>query len=231
MIILNVPRLIFLDYDLTLMNTFMDFFEAINEARRFYGLKPFSFDEFMSYFVDDVLAVKAPPQNDPIGFWKYFRRVYSTKHGYPMEGSHYLLYMLRLWGTRNIIVTGRETPSETIWWELRRHGLEWGIDSIFTMYDIELIGGIEESLFDKSWLLEYILDKYGVDPGNAIMIGDYKLDAKSALKVGIVFIGLSNIPKRTRDLYINGACQVVSSLYEVPMVIHEIFYEKKCRMV
>lgn len=217
----------FLDYDLTLMNTFVDFFEAVNEARRFYGLRLFSFNEFMNYFINDVLAEKAPPHNDPIGFWRYFRKVYSTKLGYPMEGSHYLLYMLRLWNTKNIIVTGRETPSETIWWELHRHGLEWGIDFIYTMYDIEIKGGIEESLFDKSWLLNYVLNKFGIDPENAIMIGDYKLDAKSAKKAGIIFIGLSNIPRRARDLYTNGACRVVSSLYEVPLVIHEIFYEKK----
>ena len=225
------PKLVFLDYDLTLMDTFIDFFEAVNEARKFYGLNPFSFKEFMEYFIDDVLSVNAPPPDDPIGFWRYFRRVYSTKHGCPMEGSHYLLYMLRLWGSKNIIVTGRETPSETIWWELRRYGLEWGIDAIYTMYDIERVGGIEETLFDKSWLLKYILEKYGFKPSNALMIGDYKLDAKSALKAGVVFIGLSTIPKRTRDLYINGACRVVGSLYEVPIVIHEIFYEKRCRRV
>ncbi len=228
MIFVDGPKLVFLDYDLTLMDTFVDFYEAVNEARRHYGLEPLSFQLFMEYFINDTLTSKAPPPHDQVGFWRYFRRVYSTRHGHPMPGAHHLLYMLRLWGSRNVIVTGRECPSMVLWGELRRYGLEWGIDMIYTMHDLERIGGVEETLFDKSWLLKYILNLYGVEPSEALMIGDYRLDAQSALKAGIVFIGLSNIPKRARDLYDNGACRVVETLYDVPVVIHEIFYEKKC---
>ncbi len=221
-------KLVFLDYDLTLMDTMIDFYEAVNRARERYGLKPLDYEAFLRYFIEDTLDRMAPPPEDPIGFWRYFRRVYETRYGKPMDGAWYLLYILKLRGCRNIIVTGREKPSTTIWGELRRFGLEWGIDEVYTMHDLEVMGGSEDCLFDKSWLLRVLLDKHGAEPGEAVMIGDYRLDAESAGKAGILFIGLSSIRPRAESLYSAGACRVVSSLYEVPLVIYDVFHRGEC---
>ncbi len=225
---MSFPKIVFLDYDLTLVDTLLDFYEAVNEARAFFNSKPYTLDEFYRLFYSDRIGVEAIPDNtSPSSFWRFFRRVYKTRHGSPAVGACYLLLMLRLWGSRNIIVTGREVLPETIWDELRRFNLDWGVDEVYTMYSLWRLGGVEAELFDKSWILKHIIRRYGVEAFETVMIGDYKLDARSCIRAGIPFIGVSNIDKRRRDLVENGACIVVKNLYEVPLAIHKLFYSRE----
>ncbi len=220
------PKLVFIDYDLTLMDSLLDFYEAVNKAREFYGSKPYSFDEFFKLFVSDRISYEAVPEGvSERDFWRYFRRVYTTRHGRPMDGALYFLTVLYSINTLNIVVTGREIPSTIIWDELRRFGLDWAIDEVYTIYDISVLGGEEEILFDKSWILKHVLEKHGIDPLDAVSIGDYKTDVLSSAKVGVPFIGLSPYNERKKSLIENGACKVVSNLYEVLMAIYDIFYE------
>ncbi len=220
-----LPAIVFLDYDLTLMDTMIDFFESVNIAREYFGEKPYSYTEFYNLFISDRLGREAVPDGvEPSVFWRVFRRVYSTRHGYPVSGAYYLLYMLRLRGSYTVIVTGREVLPETIWFELRRFNLDWGVDEVYTMYSLWRMGGVEEELFDKSWILRYVLEKHGVEPWMTVMVGDYKLDARSCRRVGVPFIGVSTIPVRRKDLVENGASIVVDNLYDVVTAVHELFY-------
>ncbi len=222
------PRLLILDYDLTLVNSLYDFFEAVNESRRAFGLKPLSVAEFLDYFLRDELTWKAAPEDCSDCFWKFFRRIYRTKHGKPIAGAAIVLELLKSIGVRNVIVTGREVPSSNIWLELQGMGLDHVIDYVYTLYDLAIIGGREEPLFDKSWIISYLLNKGSFERSEAVFVGDYWLDALSASKIGIPFIGITSFERRALDLLRHGACRVVRDFYELLAAIYEICRSGPC---
>ncbi len=208
---------------MTLLDTLIDFYDALNRTLQLFGLDPISYDRFIYLFKNDRLGFEIVPRHiDPKEFWKTFRKIYESRYAKPMEGVEYLLNILKLYGAKNIIVTGREVPSLKIWNELRRFNLHHYIDKVYTMFDLILLGGIERELFDKSWLLINVLKEFGVEPEEAIMLGDYWIDALSSRNAGIPFIGITRYEERARDLYINGAIMVVKDLYEAARAISEI---------
>ncbi|WFO75383.1 HAD family hydrolase [Desulfurococcaceae archaeon MEX13E-LK6-19] len=216
-------KLAILDYDMTLVDSLFDFFNAINSARAYFGAQPLSLSEFIDAFMKDTLQEYAVPQKAvEEDFWRVFRRIYETRYGYPAKGAHQLLYFLKTIGCKNIIVTGRESPEEKIWNELRRFNLDWGIDEIYTLYTLWKLEGVEEYLFDKSWLIKYILDKHCVEPCEAVMLGDYWIDALSSMKVGVPFIGVMLYPLRKSILTKKGVKYVVENLYDAILVLKEI---------
>lgn len=216
-------KIVILDYDMTLIDTLIDFYEALNRTLEHYGLEKISYSEFLKLFKEDRLGLELVPDYiDPRDFWRYFRRVYESRYARPSKGAEYFLYMMKLYGARNIIVTGREVPSVKIWWEVRKFNLHRYIDEIYTMYDLHLMGGIERELFDKSWLLIWILRRHGASPEEAVMLGDYWIDALSSRNAGIAFIGVTEYDERARDLYMNGAEVVVKNLYEAVEAVHDL---------
>lgn len=222
------PRLLILDYDLTLVDTLYDFFEAVNESRKAFNLKPLSLVEFLNYFLSDELTWKAPPESSLDYFWRFFRRIYRTKYGKPVAGATRVLELLKSIGVRNVVVTGREVPSSSIWLELQGMGLDYVIDDVYTLYDLMILGGREESLFDKSWIINYLLSKSSIEKSEAVFIGDYWLDALSAGKVGVPFIGITSFEKRAHDLLRYGACKVVGNFYELLVALYELCRNGSC---
>ncbi len=223
-----VPRLLILDYDLTLVNNLYDFFEAVNESRKAFDLKPLSLVEFLNYFLSDELTWRAAPEGSSEYFWRFFRRIYRTKHGKPIAGAAVVLELLKSIGVRNVIVTGREVPSSSIWLELQGMGLDHVIDGVYTLYDLTILGGREESLFDKSWIISYLLSKSSVERSDAVFIGDYWLDALSASRAGVLFIGITGFEKRAHDLLKHGACRVVRDFYELLAALYELCRSGVC---
>ncbi len=216
------PRLVLLDYDMTLMHTLIDFFEAVNAALEKYGGRTLSFNEFLYLFENERLGEIVPSGVEPRVFWRYFRRVYRTRYGYPSPGAEYMLRILSMNNTHIVIVTGRENCRIALWDELRRFGLHEYIDEVYSMRDLELLGGDEEELFDKSWLIQYVLRNHGAEPREAVLIGDYMQDYYSAARAGIFFIGYAIHEKRRRQLRAAGAKYIVSSLYEIPYTLYVI---------
>ena len=217
-------KLVILDYDLTLIDTFIDFYDAINRACMILGGKPLDYDEFVEMFNNDSLSYKAPPSNtDPVRFWKLFRKIYETKYGIPVKGAHRFLSWIKMYGIKVVVMTGREVHPDKIWFELARFDLDWGIDEVYTMYSLKLLGGSEEYLFDKSWMIKLLLEKYSVEPHKALMLGDYWLDAESSSRAGIKFIGVSAKGLRKQKLLEKGALTVVDDLEEALYSIYKLF--------
>ncbi len=215
-------RLVLLDYDLTLMNNIYDFYDAINETLIHFGGEPVPFKVFYKMFLEYRLWELIPRGVKPETFFRYFRRIYPSKTGIPVRGVEYFLYWTRNMGLRNIIISGRECHEKRIWMELEKYGLDEYIDAIYTFFDLEILGGLEEELFDKSWMIKWVLDKYSVEPWEAVYIGDYSKDYYSSVKTGVEFIGLALSEERANCLSSIGAGRVSRDYYEALLHLLEI---------
>ncbi len=220
-------RIVLLDYDMTLMNNVFDFYDAINTTIRKYGGTPISYDEFYNLLITHRLYDVIPEGVDQEEFWKYFRRIYRSMYSQPTWGAERFLWYTHIIGLSKVIVSGRECHEKLIWMELERHGLDEYIDDVYTLYHLEVIGGMEEELFDKSWLIKYVLDKYGYEPSEAVYLGDYQQDYKSSNKIGVEFIGVAFDENRAECLRRIGARHVVRNLEEALWVLIDIMREKR----
>ncbi|MCY0868694.1 MAG: HAD hydrolase-like protein [Desulfurococcus sp.] len=208
-------RLVLLDYDLTLVYNLMDFYEAYTGALEKYEGGSISFSEFLYLLNSNRLSERIPTGVQEEEFWRYFRRIYVSRHPYQMPGASDLLRLLKALSVKITVVSGRETSSEYIWRDLRVLGLDDYVDEVYTSLDIERLGGFEEYLFDKSWLISYILGRHGLKPCNALCIGDFTTDLYSCRKLGIPFIGVSLDDYRSMLLKASGSGIVVKNLLEV----------------
>lgn len=210
----RVIRLAILDYDLTLVNNIFDFYLSFRNALKEYAGIDLSYEAFHDMLVKDKL-VDIVPRNLQWSVWRSMRRQICKHHySYLNKGAEYFLYMTSLMNIRKVIVTGRECHEQYIWSELRRLGVDQYVDEIYTFYHIPILNGREDELFDKSWLLSYIVDKNGYEPRETVYIGDYKQDYYSSLKAGIHFIGLSFIEERVKQLIEIGVKHVARDFYE-----------------
>jgi len=198
-------RILVSDYDLTLVDSLMDFYHAFAEALRSRAGKSIDFDTFYRHFESDNLNDLIPERFDKNDFWRFFRAVYSSRFTYPYSYTSQFLRMVKSAGARVVIVTGRYTHSSSIWDDLRRFGLDEYVDEVYTAYDIHLMRGSEEYVFDKTWLLKWITSKHGARPCEVVYVGDYTSDLKSALKAGVRFVGVAREDGRRKILEENGA--------------------------
>jgi phosphoglycolate phosphatase len=199
---------------MTLMDNLFDFYEAYNlSLKKFLG-KTISFDKFYYMLNNYLLDEYLPRDIDRVSFWRFFRRIYRTRHGRPVRGAYYFLYWVKTLGFKTIIISGRECPDQTIWLELDRFGLREYIDEVYTLFSVEIYGGVEEELFDKSWLMRYALKNHGLVPGEVVYLGDYRQDLISSRRVGIRFIGVAFSEERMKCLYDLGAEYVAKDLYD-----------------
>ncbi len=220
-------KLVLLDYDLTIMDNMIDFYEAFIETMRKYGYGTISYDEFVQRVATDNLHTLIPSETDARDFWRYFRRIYPSKSGYPVKGIRRFLNILESLQVPIVIISGRETHPLLLWLELARYGLDEYIDEIYTMFDLAIRGGIEEELFDKSWLIRHAISKYGVEPRCAVYIGDYKQDYISCSKTGVRFVGITRFKERAESLRMLGADIIVSDYDELLCYFDELF-EHSC---
>lgn len=218
-----LPRLelFILDYDQTVVENFIDFYEAYCEALSTYGEGCLPYEDFIVLMRENKLQDKIPREGDQVKFWTTFRRLYRSRHSFPQRGLRELLLLLRIFNVKVVVVSGRETPSQLILWDLRRHGLDEFIDDVLTISDLVMIGGSEEFLFDKSSLIEYAMKKHGVT-GVVLCVGDYVTDYYSCGKIGGLFIGLNTMPERNNSLKEAGVSLLAKDFYEVLWHISEL---------
>lgn len=207
-----------MDYDLTLLNNYVDFYDAFSDSLREFGLPPLSFEEFMELLEGNALG-KLIPGGIEESFWKHFRRIYPSHCLCVREGALELLSTLKSHNWINVVITGREKHRKAVEMELEMAGLREFVDDVYTILDAHLLGLGEEQLFDKSSLIGFALRKHGVDPRDAICIGDFVTDLISCSKHGVKFIGINDSEARNEALRKLGAAYLVKNLREALRVI------------
>ncbi len=216
-------KLVIFDYDLTFVDNYVDFYEAYSHALKTYGCKPPSFDKFMEMLEHDELEDSVPAGINKNDFWRLFRRVYVSRHGFLKKGCKEALNTLKSkYHVKTAIISGRETSSEYIWMELRRLGVDEFIDEVYTLQNLVYLNGVEESLFDKSWLLNYVMRKHGVLPCQTVFLGDYITDYLSALKSNVYFIGVNQSEVRGGLMVKKGVSLVARDFYDVLLHISSL---------
>ncbi|WP_440059681.1 HAD family hydrolase [Thermogladius sp. 4427co] len=213
-------RVIILDYDLTIVDSLLDFYEAFQEALKNSGVNRFiPFNEFYRFFEEDRLNELLDESVDKDVFWKTFRRLYNSRYTRPYKYTYDFLKLAKSIGIKIVVATGRDTPSYTIWWDLTRFGLDEYVSEVYSSQDIYSLGGLENYVFDKSWLIKMIVDRYGVEPCDTLYIGDYSSDFLSARNAGVRFLGVAYEEGRRRVLREKGARIVVRDLGEAMLIV------------
>lgn len=212
-------RALLLDYDMTLVDSIFDFYEAFSEALALLGRGPIGFGEFYSLYLEDRLDELAPRGPGALSFWRAFRRAYKSRRSVLKPGAPYLLSLAKSIGVFTAVITGREIWKWEILQDLRRFGIDQLVDEVYTMADLESVGGCEQHPFDKSWLIAHVLEKLGAEPCEAVFVGDYRSDFESASAVGVRFVGVAEEGGRKKALAAAGAPLVVGNLYEVASVV------------
>jgi len=204
------------------MSNLLDFYDAyIVALKKFLG-KTVSFIEFYKMLVNHTLDEFLGEGIDREAFWRFQRKNIRSMYGYPVDGAYYFLYWVKNMNMKTVIISGRECHPDVLYYELRRFSLDEYIDEIYTLFDLYVIGGVEEELFDKTWLIRYVLKKHGIDPSEAVYIGDYRLDYISSKKAGVEFIGVAFDQERKECLYRVGAKYVGENLYDALYYLLEI---------
>ncbi|MEZ0394568.1 MAG: HAD hydrolase-like protein [Desulfurococcaceae archaeon] len=212
-------RLLILDYDLTLLDTIADFYDAFNGALRACGGEPVgSLGEFVEHVARDELEALIPAGADRNGFWRLFRSLYRTRAPIPREGALDLLRTAKALGLAVVVVTGRGSHPLAMSWELSAAGLSDYVDEVHTLQELEAIGAKEGFPFDKSSVIAFVLRGRGVLPGEAVYVGDYWSDYESARRAGVRFIGVAYGAGDAR-LRRRGAEIVVGNLREAALVV------------
>lgn len=216
-------KILILDYDMTLVNNLIDFYEAYNESLKNHCSRVISFEEFYRALLRDELDAESSRCGGDF-FWRFFRRVYRTRTGYLVRGAREILVYSRAIGLRNIIATGRDCLEREIYDEIKRFDLEDLVDEVYTIETLRRRGLREEFLFDKRDMIRAILRDHGASPEEAVFIGDYTTDYLSSVGVGVVFIGVANDEYAREILERRGVKCVAKDLYEA---LEKIFLAKK----
>ncbi|MEM0198967.1 MAG: haloacid dehalogenase-like hydrolase [Desulfurococcaceae archaeon] len=213
--------LIVLDLDETTLENIFDFYEAYCTALRIHNEDCPGFDEFMVMFNENKLHEKIPSHVNHVDFWRTFRKLYASKHSWLKKGLREFLYYVKNLGVRIVIISGRESPSYGIWFDLRKHGIDEYVDELYTMWDLEILRGYEEFLFDKSYLVNHARRRLGVQ-GETVCIGDYVTDYYSCVKAGGIFIGINSEESRNTALKKAGVKYVARDFTDVLVILSEL---------
>jgi len=198
-------KLVILDYDLTLVNNIVDFYMSFIDALNNTLGYTISFNEFSKHLYNDKLDVFLK-NVDKRRFWVLMRTFicYYNKSSILNKNVERFLETTSSFGLINVIVSGKECHPEVIYRELELMGIRDYISRVYTFYDLNIHGGLEEVLFDKSWLLKKALIDHGVEPWQAVYIGDYIMDYYSSLKTGVDFIAYAICDERLESFKARG---------------------------
>jgi phosphoglycolate phosphatase len=216
-------KLVIFDYDLTFVDNYVDFYEAYSSTLKTYGYEPPDFNKFMEMLEHDALEDSVPAGISKNDFWRLFRRLYLSRHGFLKRGCKEALISLKSnYHAKTVIISGRETSPIYIWMELGRLGVDEFMDEVYTLQDLVHLNGVEETLFDKTWLINHVMRKYGVLPCQTVFLGDYITDYISALKSGVYFIGVNQSEVRGGLLRKKGVNLVAKDFYDVLLLLSSL---------
>lgn len=216
-------KLVIFDYDLTFVDNYVDFYEAYSSTVKTYGYEPPDFNKFMEMLEHDALEDSVPAGISKNDFWRLFRRLYLSRHGFLKRGCKEALISLKSnYHAKTVIISGRETSPRYIWMELERLGVDEFIDEVYTLQDLVHLNGVEETLFDKTWLINHVMRKHGVPPCQTVFLGDYITDYISALKSGVYFIGVNQSEVRGELMRKKGVNLVAKDFYDVLLLLSSL---------
>jgi len=220
-------KLAILDYDLTLMNNALDFYIAFVNALSELCDRKTSFEEFYYLLGEDALDTIIPFDVDRRLMWERTRTHICKSHVLiPNWGVKYFLQTARHLGVKVVVLTGRMCHPKHIIMDLEKSGLDDYISEVYTFYDLYVLGGVEETLHDKTWMLKYIVTKHGVEPQEAVFIADYELDYYSSVKAGLEFIAYLGHKSRYEKFKRLGVKYIARDFYEATIFLIELAGKK-----
>lgn len=178
-------KLILLDLDGTLLDTSPGIYEGLDYLAPLIGQKPLD-ETIKPKFIGPALSVSfskyfgvtGEELKEAIDIYRAFYRQDGYKKYKHFPELENVLRQLKEAGYILAVVTMKE---HNITKDVLKHaGLDQYLDSILGNQDINSL--------TKSQLIEMTLDKFGVDPENAVLVGDTETDAKGALEAHVDYI-------------------------------------------
>ncbi len=203
-------KLIILDLDQTLLDTLHRFHQVYSEM-----IGGISWEEFVKLFREDRLDELI--KGDRAEFWEEFTRRFSkVRHpeDRPIRGAREVLRELSR-KYHVVVTTGRRVPPEEVWRELKEFGLAEYVHEVHT-----LMG--HDGVWHRDSLLRRILESHGVEPEEAIFVGDYWVDMESAREAGIRAVGVRTGLEPDRRLREHGAVMILDGIWELRKALEEI---------
>ena len=217
-----MKKLIIFDLDGTLLNTIGDLADAVDYVMRSRNLPEHTNAEYRQMVGGGIkrLVERALPtelaQNEEYveECVAQFRRYYVDnidRHTIPYEGITELLHKLQHDGVKMAVASNKF-----------QHGTDRLVAKFFGDIDFVAIEGNREGapLKPNPEIIHNILRIAGVEPTNAVMVGDSGIDIRTAIAAGIDSIGVSWGFRFADELYATGATTVVTTAEELERAIY-----------
>ncbi|MBE5899668.1 MAG: HAD family hydrolase [Lachnospiraceae bacterium] len=182
-----MKKVVIFDLDGTLIDTSEGIFNSVRYAEKMMGLDAIDEDKLKEFIgpppKEMYKTLYGLTEEDALLAVKYHRD-YGASNGYiessPYNGIKDLLIELKSNG--NILAIGTLKKQEVAESVIKHHKLDDCFDCILGMNDSESL--------TKALIISSIVDKYGIDKDNVIMVGDSVYDYEGARQVGVRFIGV-----------------------------------------
>ena len=217
-----MKKLIIFDLDGTLLNTIGDLADAVDYVMRSRNLPEHTNAEYRQMVGGGIkrLVERALPtelaQNEEYveECVAQFRRYYVDnidRHTIPYEGITELLHKLQHDGVKMAVASNKF-----------QHGTDRLVAKFFGDIDFVAIEGNREGapLKPNPEIIHNILRIAGVEPTDAVMVGDSGIDIRTAIAAGIDSIGVSWGFRFADELYATGATTVVTTTEELEHAIY-----------
>lgn len=217
-----MKKLIIFDLDGTLLNTIGDLADAVDYVMRSRNLPEHTNAEYRQMVGGGIkrLVERALPtelaQNEEYveECVAQFRRYYVDnidRHTIPYEGITELLHKLQHDGVKMAVASNKF-----------QHGTDRLVAKFFGDIDFVAIEGNREGapLKPNPEIIHNILRIAGVEPTDAVMVGDSGIDIRTAIAAGIDSIGVSWGFRFADELYAAGATTVVTTAEELERAIY-----------
>lgn len=223
-----MKKLVIFDLDGTLLNTIGDLADAVDYVMRSRNLPEHTNAEYRQMVGGGIkrLVERALPaelaENEAYveECVAQFRRYYVDnidRHTIPYDGIPELLHKLQRDGVKMAVASNKF-----------QHGTDRLVAKFFGDIEFVAIEGNREGapLKPNPEIIHNILRIAGVEPCDAIMVGDSGIDIRTAIAAGIDSIGVSWGFRFAEELYDAGATTVVTTTEELEGAIYTMEYQR-----
>ena len=217
-----MKKLIIFDLDGTLLNTIGDLADAVDYVMRSRNLPEHTNAEYRQMVGGGIkrLVERALPtelaQNEEyveecVAQFRHYYVDNIDRHTIPYEGIAELLRKLQHDGVKMAVASNKF-----------QHGTDRLVAKFFGDIEFVAIEGNREGapLKPNPEIIHNILRIAGVEPTNAVMVGDSGIDIRTAIAAGIDSIGVSWGFRFADELYAAGATTVVTTTEELERAIY-----------
>lgn len=215
-------KLIIFDLDGTLLNTIGDLALGCDHMLAMRGLKGHSYEEYCSFVGNGIMRLVERALPEELRSEEYVKAArkdfidYYIEHidqkSHPYEGITELVAELQARGAKLAVASNKFQA-----------GTEKLIHKFFPDIDFVEICGNREGvpLKPDTALVDFILEKAGVERSKVAMVGDSGVDIQTARGAGITSVGVSWGFRSREELEANRADYIVSSAEELLKVLEE----------